>query len=189
MKKIIMLGVMAFAMSISSKLPAGVIVFNGGLVAYSSQQPINAVFTDSDGNSYQQTVYYNPAIGGVDIGNPGSYVSVYFPTLGSAYLWNNGYWVGEDGYYWNNGTRVYVGPNWNDHWHAYWGPRGGWYGGGYYGHGGWGHNDVNVNNFYGNRHDGWHNNEWHGGNDWHGGRGGDWHGGHEGRGGEGGHRR
>ena len=177
MRKVIMLSVMALTISISQAVEAGVIVFNSGSPVYTSQQPINAVFTDSNGNSYEQTVYYNPAIGGVDLNNSGSYASVYFPTLGTAYLWNNGFWVGEDGYYWNNGARVYIGPNWHDHWHSYWGPRGG-YGGGYYGHGGgWGHTDVHVNNFYG--HDGGHGGggEWHGGGDRHGGGGGDRHGG------------
>lgn len=174
MKKLLMLSLMALTLTITG-LEAGTIVFNPGSTVYTNQQPITAIFTDSNGNTYEQTVYYNSTIGGVDIGNPDSYVSVYFPTVGNAYLWNNGFWVGQDGYYWNNGTRIYVGPGWNDHWNAYWGPRG-WHGGGYYGRGGWGRYDVHVNNYY--ERNNWHGNDWHGGRDWHedNWRGGDWHG-------------
>lgn len=156
MKKIVMLSVIAFSLSLNHALQAGVIVLGGPSAAFTPQQPITAVVTDSNGNSSEQTVYYNPTYGGVDIGNPGPYVSVYFPTLSTGYLWNNGFWVGEDGYYWNNGARVYVGPQWHDHWHNYWGQgwHGGYHGGGYhdgYHGGGWGHENGHG-----------HENSWHG---------------------------
>lgn len=187
-KRLFILGIALLSISASKSGEASVVVL-GPSVTVTPQQPITAVFTDNYGNTYEQTVYYNPALGGIDVGNT-TYASVYFPTFSTGYLWNNGFWVGENGYYWNNGGWAYVGPHWHDHWHNYWGPRGGYYGG-------WGrgdsvhvHNDVNVYNR------GWHDGGWHdhGGGGWHDHGGGDWHGhgggggGHD-HGGGGGHHR
>lgn len=161
MNKMLTRTLLAISLFAGTAGQAAVIVVNTPGVTLSAGQPIQAVFTDANGNTYQQQVYYNPSAGGIDVGNSGNYASVYFPILGTGYLAYNGFWVGQDGYYWNNGAHVYVGPHWNGYWNDHW-------------HGG-----------------GWHGNDWHGGGHegWHGG--GDWHGGgHEGwHGGGGGHRR
>lgn len=144
MKKLAILSMTAAALSTAPELPAGVVVLNTPGVTLTAGQPVTAVFTDANGNTVEQQVYYNANLGGVDIGNTAAYTSVYFPTMGSSYIWYNGNWVGQDGYYWNNGARVYVGPQWHDHWNGYWGNyHGGW-------HDGWrgGDNHYRVDNHY-----------------------------------------
>lgn len=130
---------------------AAVVAIGGPEVVLTARQPVQAVVVDSNGNSYQQTVYYDPAISGVDLDTSwaGPNASVYFPEYGTGYLWYNGFWVDQAGYYWNGGNRVYIGhPAWHDHWAGYWRVHGGWHGGWHDGwHGGW--------------HDGWHGG-WHG---------------------------
>jgi len=169
MKKSIILGAMFVCLNIHSPIQAKVIVFNSPSITLTAQQPIKAIFTDSQGNTYQQTVYYNSVVGGVNIDNSSNYVSVYFPTIGSSYLWNNGYWVDKEGYYWSSGIRYQAGPSWHDHWNSHWnGRHGGHYDGeSWHGH----HNSWEV-------HGGSEHHEEHGG--WEG-RGGGEH--HEGRGG------
>jgi hypothetical protein len=132
-------------------LKAGVVYF-GPSVSFTAQQPVRAVFVDAYGNTVEKTCYFNPELGGVDIGDA-SYTSVYFPDNNVRYMYANGFWIGEDGYYWNGGRRYYYDhPGWRDHWHGYWG----------------GHTNVYINE---------HNN-WHDGGHWHGGHeGGYWHGG------------
>jgi hypothetical protein len=138
---------------------AAVIVIGGG-ATLTDRQPIQAVVIDSNGNRYNQTVYYNPAIGGVDIDTAGfgSNASVYFPAYGTRYICYNGFWVDEAGYYVDGGQRFYVNhPYWGDHWAGYWGHYGGW-------HDGW----------HGSWHNGWHSG-WHGHEGFHGGHGGGHH--------------
>lgn len=117
---------------------AAVVVVGGPGIVLGYRQPVQVVVVDSNGNTYNQTVYYDPAIGGVDLNTEwaGPNASVYFPAYGTRYLCYNGYWADETGYYWNGGNRVYIGhPHWHDHWSGYWSS----------GHGGWhSHPDVSV---------------------------------------------
>ena len=138
-----------------------VVMLDQSNFAINNRQPIQATIVDRNGQNYQQTVYYDPAIRGVDLDArwAGPNASIYFPTLNTGYVWYNGYWVNPEGYYWNGGNRYSVGPTWNDYWGGYWKGRGYW---------------------NGNWHDhNWHGEGWHGGGDWHGGdvHGGGWHGG------------
>lgn len=106
-----------------------VVMLGGPGVALSYHQPVHAVIVDPNGNSYQQTVYYDPAIGGVDLNSSwaGPNASVYFPELGAGYVWYNGFWVDHAGYYWNGKQRAYIEhPYWRDHWAGYWNAHGGW---------------------------------------------------------------
>jgi hypothetical protein len=92
-------------------------------IMFSNQQPIQVVIVDGSGSSYEQTVYYNPAIGGVDLNASwaGPNASIYIPSLGTGYLWANGFWVDQDGYYWNGDQRIFINnPHWHDHWSGYW---------------------------------------------------------------------
>jgi hypothetical protein len=94
----------------------------GIVVTY--RQPLQAIIQDSYGNTFQQIVYYDPYIGGIDINLSwaGPNASIYFPELGIGYIWYNGYWVDEGGYYWDRGNQVYIGyPYWNVYWTDYWG--------------------------------------------------------------------
>jgi hypothetical protein len=121
---------------------AAVVLIGGPEIVLTNRQPVQAVVVDTNGNTYQQTVYYDPAIGGVDLDTSwaGPNASVYFPDYGTGYLWYNGYWVDRAGFYWNGGQRVYIGhPYWHDHWAGYWGGGPGvyWHGDSGYWHGGW----------------------------------------------------
>lgn len=133
---------------------AAVVVLDQGGATLTSQQPIQAVIVDSNGNSFQQTVYYNPSAGGIDLDTSwaGPNASVYFPSLNTGYVWYNGYWVSPEGYYWNGGNRLYVGPTWNNYWTNYWSGRNYW-------NGDWHHNHWNDN---------WRGNEWRDNNEWRG---------------------
>lgn len=146
---------------------AAVVLLGGPGVVISSQQPIQAIVVDSNGNTFEQTVCYNPAIGGVDLNTAwaGPNASVYFPAYNTGYIWNNGFWVDQSGYYFDGGRRVFVSqPNWGVHWNGYW--QG-------HGHGGWYHsnNNVSVNvNKSVHVHESVHNNYYqhgHGGHDGH----------------------
>lgn len=133
---------------------AAVVVIGGPGVVLTNRQPIQAVIVDSNGNTFQQNVFYDSAIGGVDLDTSwaGPNASVYFPTIGTGYVWYNGYWVDQTGYYWNGKNRVYIGhPNWNNYWSGYWHGRNHWNGGWHEGsHGGW-HGDWHGHeNFHGN---------------------------------------
>lgn len=166
MKKI---GLLILTLLLSAlQTEAAVVVVQPG-ATFSPQQPIQAVVIDSSGNPTNQTFYYNSAVGGVDVNTAvGPDTSIYFPDYGTRYIWYNGYWVDQGGYYWNDGRRFYVGhPHWNDYWGGYWRGHGGW-------HDGW-HNGWHGGDWHG--HDGWHGGGWHGDHGgWHGGHGG-WHGG------------
>jgi hypothetical protein len=125
--------------SLTSLSEAAVIVLNNMNTAM-IRQPVTAVIVDTNGNSFEQTYYYEPSLNGVDIGltNPGE--SIYFPDYNARYLWNNGYWVNEQGYYWNNGRYTYVDhPHWHDHWHGYWNNHRGNYS--------YHSSDVTINNY------------------------------------------
>lgn len=110
---------------------AAVVMIGGPGIVLSYRQPIQAVVVDPSGNTYQQTVYYDPAIGGVDLDTSwaGPNASVYFPQYGTGYVWYNGVWVDRAGFFWDGGRRVYIGdPHWHDHWGVYWGGGyGGWH--------------------------------------------------------------
>jgi hypothetical protein len=172
----------------TSQAEAAVVVVDQPGVVLNSRQSLPVVVVDSNGNTFQQTVYYDPSLGGIDLNTSwaGPNASVYFPTLNTGYVWYNGYWVNPAGYYWNGGRRYYVGPTWNNYWVGYWNGRNHWNGVWYGGHGGdwhggyWHGGDWHGGGWHG---DNWHGGDWHGGN-WHGGdwHGGGWHGGHEGGG-------
>lgn len=88
-----------------------------------NRQNIEVVIIDSQGHIYHQVVPYNPEIGGIDINIAefGPHSSIYFPDLGFGYVWYNGYWVSEEGYYWDGQRRVYINdPNWKNYWVHYW---------------------------------------------------------------------
>ncbi len=136
-------GVLLLALSLvlgfATQGEAAIVVIGGPGVALTYRQPVQAVIVDNNGNRYEQTVYYDPAMGGVDVDTTwaGPNASVYFPAYGTRYLWYNGYWVDQAGYYWNGGNRIYIGhPYWHDHWAGYWNG---------YGHGhGWYHSSPEV---------------------------------------------
>jgi len=109
-------------------LNAGIIYF-GPSVTFTAQQPVRAVIVDADGNAIEKTYTYDPSVGGVDLGIPGGpATSIYFPDTNVRYLWSNGCWVGEDGYYWNHGNRVYIqNPEWRTHWNGYWTTHSHWH--------------------------------------------------------------
>lgn len=164
----------------TTQAEAVVVVVDQPGVVFNTRQALPAVIVDSNGNTIQQTVYYDPSLGGIDLDTSwaGPNASVYFPSLNTGYVWYNGYWVNPAGYYWTGGRRYYVGPAWNNYWGGYWRGHPHWNGvwyGGHGGHGGW---------HGGGWHGGdWHEGGWHG-NGWHGGHEGgeNWHGGHEGGG-------
>lgn len=125
---------LVFAFGKMAQGNAAIVTVGAPGVVFSSGQPIQAVVVDSAGNNFQQTIYYDPAIGGVDLDTnwAGPNASVYFPTLGTGYVWYNGYWVDQAGYYWNGGRRVYVGhPHWGNFWVGYWHGRDHWHGHGH----------------------------------------------------------
>ncbi len=174
----LMLLTSSLAIGWMAKGEAAIIQIGGPGVVISQAQPVQVVIVDSNGNTYEQTAYYDSSIGGVNIdtrwAGPGA--SIYIPTLGLGYLWYNGFWVDQEGYYWNGQSRVYISdPQWRDHWHHYWNDHrhDGWNGGGW-GHEGW----HNKGQGWGNRgegreerrgswgHEGWHNR----GEDWRGDR-------------------
>lgn len=131
---------------------AAIVTIGGPGVVLSYRQPVQAIVIDSNGNSFQQTVFYDPAIGGADIDTAwaGPNASVYFPAYGSRYMWYNGFWVDEAGYYWDGGRRVLVvHPSWREHWTGYWGVHN---------HGGWYHShpEVSVHINEVNVHESWH---------------------------------
>lgn len=110
---------------------AAVVIVGGPGVVLTDRQPIQAVIVDTAGNTVEQTVYYNPALGGVDLDTSlaGANASVYFPSFGTGYVWYNGYWVDPNGYYWNGSARVSAGhPHWREYWSGYWGRRSHWHG-------------------------------------------------------------
>ena len=93
-------------------------------VVFTNQQPVQVIIIDSNGNTLDKTIYYNPEIEGLDLDASwaGPNASIYIPSLGTGYLWYNGFWVNQDGYYWDHGRRVYVTdvPQWRTHWTGYW---------------------------------------------------------------------
>ena len=122
------------AVSWSSLSSAAMIGFEDSNVKWTNRQPVQVIIVDPNGRQWEQTVEYDPSIGGVDLTGTwvGPNASVYFPSLGSSYLFYNGYWVDQSGYYWRDGQRAYIGsPYWNEHWNNYWSahPHRDWQGG------------------------------------------------------------
>jgi hypothetical protein len=137
----------------------------GDNVAMTQAQPVRVIIIDSNGNKFEQTANYDPAIGGIDIDTSwaGKHASIFIPSLGVGLIWYNGNWVDEQGYYWNGRQRVAVPdlPQWRKHWGHYWqGRRSG--NGQSHGEGGW----------QGRGSEGWqgHGESWqgHGGEGWQG---------------------
>lgn len=144
---------------------AAVIRIGGSGMVISQAQPVQVIIFDSNGNTYEQTAYFDPSSEGINIdtswAGPGA--SIYIPSLGLGYLWYNGFWVDQEGYYWNGPRRVYIAdPQWKEHWRHYWhkhrhnDERGGW------GHGGWRDSgDYRVEGLKDGGgswgHEGWHN--------------------------------
>lgn len=92
-------------------------------ITFTPKQPIQAIIVDSNGNATEQTFYYNADIDGVDIAESmgGPDASIYFPSLGTGYIWYNGNWVDQEGYYWNGAERISINhPQWKDRWTGYW---------------------------------------------------------------------
>lgn len=92
-------------------------------VLLTHREPIEVLITDSYGNTYRQIVDYDPLIGGIDIDTSwaGPYASIYLPAWGIGYIWYNGYWVDELGYYWNGPRCLYIDyPRWDNFWVTYW---------------------------------------------------------------------
>ena len=89
-----------------------------------SSQPIQVIVIDANGRIFERTVTYNPSLGGIDIDTSwaGPNASIFIPALGIGYVWYNGYWVDQEGYYWNGSQRVTVPhiPQWREHWNHYW---------------------------------------------------------------------
>lgn len=87
-------------------------------------QPVKVIIVDSNGRTFEQTANYDPSAGGIDIDTSwaGPNASIYIPSLGVGYVWYNGYWVDQEGYYWNGTQRVAVPyiPQWREHWNHYW---------------------------------------------------------------------
>lgn len=108
-------------------LQAEVICF-GPSITFTAQQPVRAIIVDGDGNTIEKTYVYNPDLGGIDIGVYSTpYASIYFPDSNVRYLYAGGFWVGEDGYYWNHGRRYYYDhPGWGAHWNGYWSNHARW---------------------------------------------------------------
>ncbi|WP_068471221.1 hypothetical protein [Candidatus Protochlamydia phocaeensis] len=118
----ICLAAFAASMLFLSDMQAGVVVF-GPQVTIAYRQPVQAIIVDGSGNTYEKVFYYDPAIGGVDLGP--SYAaadtSIYFPNYNVRYIWYNGYWVNEEGCYWDGGRCVYIDhPHWRVYWTGYW---------------------------------------------------------------------
>lgn len=150
MKKMSLL-LLAFSLSMGmSQAEAVTLQLGGPGVVFTNQQPIQVVVVDSNGNTYERTAYYNSATGGIEIDASwvGPNASIYIPSLSTGYLWYNGFWVNQEGYYWDNGRRVYVPdiPQWKTHWSGYWQHRG--------------HDGRNWD--HGDRHDHW----WDKGDHW-----------------------
>lgn len=92
---------------------------------YTSATPVDAIVVDKDGNMSERQYTYDPNRGGVVINNyyqvAGPDCSLYFPAFGVGFLWNNGFWVDSQGYYWNGIGFGFVGYGyWNSHWNYYW---------------------------------------------------------------------
>lgn len=122
-KSALLIATFSLAMSFAAQSEAIAIRIGGPDIVFSNRQPVIVVIVDSNGNTYEQTYYYDPSLGGLDIdpsfAGPGA--SIYIPSLGMGYLWYNGYWVDQQGYYWNGRERVYINyPDWHEHWHGYW---------------------------------------------------------------------
>ncbi len=124
------------AIGVTDCAGAAVVAIGGPGITLTYRQPVQAVIVDANGTNLQQTVYYDPAIGGVDLDTSwaGPNASVYFPAYQTGYIWYNGNWVDHAGFYWNGRERIYIGhPNWGDHWSGYWhnhwheGYHGGWH--------------------------------------------------------------
>ncbi len=162
---------------------AAIIRLDGSGVIMTQGQPIEVIIIDNNGNAYRQFVYYNPAIGGIDLDTSwaGPDASIYFPAWGLGYVWYNGYWVDASGYYWNGSRRIYIDyPNWNNYWTTYWHKHdhrywhdhwrdrdhhGDWHGREYHGDGhgrddnDWHRDNWKRRDFDGNQYDGWRRNE------------------------------
>lgn len=99
------------------------VIYLGENVTVPTEQPINAIIVDGNGNTVEKVFYYNPSLGGVDIG--GSWdaecTSIVLPDYNVRYLWAGGYWLDEGGYYWLGGRRYFYNyPGWGVHWSGYW---------------------------------------------------------------------
>lgn len=130
----LVLATVAFGFSFSCE--AVVVKIGGPGVCLTYRQPVQAVIVAPGGGTVQQTVYYDPSLGGVDLDASwaGPNASIYFPAYQTSYVWYNGFWVDQAGYYWDGSRRVYIAPAyWHDHWAGYWhnhwheGWRGGWH--------------------------------------------------------------
>lgn len=106
-----------------SHLQSTIIKINNPSIILNDVRPIHVIIIDQNRNSYEETVYYDPALGGIDVDTAlvGPNASIYIPDLDLGYIWYNGFWVDQDGYYWNGERRVYIeNPSWKRHWEAYW---------------------------------------------------------------------
>lgn len=122
-KQLFILFATILAVGSAAQSEAAVVRIGGPGICLTYRQPVHAVIVGPAGNSIEQTVYYDPAIGGVDLdtGWAGPNASVYFPAYQTSYIWYNGFWVDQAGSYWDGGRRVYIThPHWHDYWGGYW---------------------------------------------------------------------
>ena len=94
MKKIgLLLLVSILPMNFIARAEAAVVMIGGPGVVLGYRQPVQAIVVDTNGNSCQQTVYYDPNIGGVNLDTSwaGPNASVYFPDFGTDSLWSSYY--------------------------------------------------------------------------------------------------
>ena len=92
-----------------------------------SPQSLEVVIVDKNGNAIKQTAYYNPTVGGIEADTrwAGPNASIYIPNWETGYIWQNGYWVDAEGYYWDGSRKTSIAmPDWRnqwvDYWHKYW---------------------------------------------------------------------
>jgi hypothetical protein len=129
--RLLLIASINFALGGSCTGEAAIVTIEQPGVVLNASQPIQAIIVDSSGNTVEQTVYYNPSLGGVDLNASwaGPNASIYFPAYNTGFIWYNGFWVSPEGYYWNGGKRVYVShPHWGNYWSGYWHGRNHWQG-------------------------------------------------------------
>src|SRR5262245_52905375 len=74
------------------------IVDNGRVIVPTG--PVQAIVTTSDGTITEKTFTYDPQLGGVNVNVSEPVESIFFPDYGTRYIYWNGFWVNDTGYYW-----------------------------------------------------------------------------------------
>ena len=99
-----------------------------------TRQSLEIVIIDANGNAFKQPAYYNPLAGGLEMDAKwaGPNASIYIPNWKTGYIWHNGHWIDEAGYYWDGSRKTASEiPDWRnqwvDYWHKYWHDRRGYW--------------------------------------------------------------